>query len=660
MIVLHDYSFQNIRSFLNKQTISFEGRDKLIQVDGENRNTGGSSGSGKSTALIAIDYLFGLSDIPSTVLQSWLTDEDMVVEGNLTIDSVKTYIRRSKKKGILLQYGNEEFQGTLAEEKLQQIIGIPKNVFKQMIHKKQDERGFFLNKTAKQMYEFLIDMLDLGMQDKKLNKISEDIKILTKSLETSNNDISNIEKSIADLESVLSEKIAPQTIDLSALPDLINKKNEINEQLKQVTIKKHEAIKDIAKPELPILQPYNTDRLTACEFGLKNTLAQIYDVESQITTVDQEILFIRSNRSKIQEKAILAVDKNKKLQELLNNTCYTCKQHYSGDDAKKSQVQIEEEVENIKKEIISLKNELEKEPELSKNSAVLKKGLKTLREASDLLKEQISEEKRNMDEHKRKYDEQIEKIQMSSKTKELEITSKWDAAINQLKQQIWPLESQIQQLESDKANFEKSLSSYNAECASINSKLSNYKAKHAEEHIKMQDADKRLKIAQEAHRLIKTYTIQVFQDTLNLIGDVATEMISSIPNIQNSSIYFEGCRENQNGAIKDEVTPIITLNGHNKIPVKAFSGGEKTAIELAVDLAVIDVIEAKTGKGANFFILDEPFNGLDSICKESCLEVLKQYDTNKKIIMVDHSSELKEMVSDVILIVKEGESSFVS
>ena len=171
---------------------------------------------------------------------------------------------------------------------------------------------------------------------------------------------------------------------------------------------------------------------------------------------------------------------------------------------------------------------------------------------------------------------------------------------------------------------------------------------------------KQLKVAEEAYRLIKTYTIQIFQDTLNLIGDIASDMISNIPNIQNSSIYFEGCKETKSGTIKDEVTPIITLNGHNKIPVKAFSGGEKTAIELAVDLAVIDVIESKAGKGANFFILDEPFNGLDSVCKEACLEVLRQYDTNKKIIMVDHSSELKEMVADVIKIVKDGETSYVA
>ena len=660
MIILHDYSFQNIRSFLDKQTISFEGRDKLIQMDGENRNTGGSSGSGKSTALIAIDYLLGLSDIPSTVLQSWLTKDDMCVEANLTIDKVKTYIRRSKKKGLLLQYGEEEFQGTLAEEKLQQIISIPKNVFKQMIHKKQDEKGFFLNKTAKQMYEFLIDMLDLGMQDKKLNKISEDIKTLTKDIETATASIANIENSIADLESVLGQKVAPTPVDISKLPELIAQKEAINDKLKALEAQKHEAIKAIVKPTLPEFKAYDNATLLKLEEASKVMRDKGDSIDAETQRLNKFLYKISSSKDTIQTKAQMAVDKSKKLQELKNNQCFTCKQHYSGEDAMKTQAQLVEDIDTLKKEIMELKVEVDKEPEILQTIATNKSNYKKITDKYQEIHTRIAEEKRNADEHRKKYDEQVEKLQITTKNQELEITSKFNTAISEIKNQVWPLDSEIQKLQSDKANFDRGVASYENECKSLIAKIDTYKKMHVDEHLKLEASNDKLKVAQEAHRLIKTYTIQVFQDTLNLIGDVATEMISAIPNIQNSSIYFEGCKENQNGAIKDEVTPIITLNGHNKIPIKAFSGGEKTAIELAVDLAVIDVIEAKTGKGANFFILDEPFNGLDSICKEACLEVLRQHDTNKKIIMVDHSSELKEMVSDIITIVKEGESSFVA
>lgn len=168
-----------------------------------------------------------------------------------------------------------------------------------------------------------------------------------------------------------------------------------------------------------------------------------------------------------------------------------------------------------------------------------------------------------------------------------------------------------------------------------------------------------LSVAEEAKRALKTYTLQIFQDTLDSIGAYATEILSEIPNMTNATIYFEGCKENKSGSIKDEVNAIINMDGYNDINIKTLSGGERTAIDLAVDLAVIDMIENKAGKGANFFILDEPFEGLEEINISQCLEVLKQADINKKIIIVDHNPIAKEMINDRIMVERDGEESVV-
>ena len=152
--------------------------------------------------------------------------------------------------------------------------------------------------------------------------------------------------------------------------------------------------------------------------------------------------------------------------------------------------------------------------------------------------------------------------------------------------------------------------------------------------------------------LIKTYTLQIFQETLENIGETATEILGHLHNMSNASIYFEGCKETKSGSIKDEVNAVISKDGSCNVPIKTLSGGERTVVDLAVDLAVIDVIENKAGKGANFFIIDEPFDGLDSEGKEQYLELLQTLNSNKQIILVDHSSELKQMISDVITIEK--------
>jgi DNA repair exonuclease SbcCD ATPase subunit len=126
-----------------------------------------------------------------------------------------------------------------------------------------------------------------------------------------------------------------------------------------------------------------------------------------------------------------------------------------------------------------------------------------------------------------------------------------------------------------------------------------------------------------------------------------------------STIYFESCKETKSGSIKDEVNPIINMDGENEISIKTLSGGERTSIDLAVDLALIEMIETKAGKGVDFFILDEPFDGLDAVNKTECLDILQNLDTNKKIIIVDHSAELKALVHDIIMVVRQGEDSFV-
>jgi DNA repair exonuclease SbcCD ATPase subunit len=660
MIILHDYSIENIRSFVDRQTIDISNREKLIQIDGENRNTGGSSGSGKSTVLIALDYLFGLSDIPSTVLQSWLTKEDMNVEANLTINGQPTFIKRSKKKGLLLKYGEAEFQGTLAEEKLQELIAIPKNVFKQMIHKKQDEKGFFLNKTAKQMYDFLIDMLELGSYDAKLKKINLDISQFTKEIEKYQQNISGFEthaKSLQDILSLKSPPIPPSVVGLDALK---NKHQALTDKLNQASLGKHDAIKNISKETMPEYTPYDNSIISVLEENIKKLRQKDGEFEYALQTMKQEMFGIQTKKALIEEKGKEILEKTQKISELQNSTCYTCKQHYSGSDAKKTLAELLSSVDKAQTELHQLKEDVSKEESVLQHISLMNDNRSKLSKKLDELKSQLFAEQSQAQAHKAKYEEKVKILEMSFKNKELEITSKWDTAIKELQSEIWTVSNEIQKAESENASYQKALETYTKEKQDIEERIDTLLKSLDITRNNLQETEKNLRVAEEAQRLIKTYTIQVFQETLDLIGEVATSMVSSIPNIQNSTIYFEGCKENQNGSIKDEVTPVITINGHNKIPIKAFSGGERTAIELAVDLAVIDIIETKTGKGANFFILDEPFNGLDSICKEACLEVLKQYDTNKKIIIVDHSSELKEMVSDVITIVKEGESSFVA
>lgn len=656
MLEIISLSIDNLRVFDKKQVVEFGGRDKLIQVDGENQNTGGSSGAGKSSVFLALDYLLGINDVPATVLQSWLTKEPINVMGVFLNKSKPLTITRNKKTGLVVEYDGETISDNKqAEEKLSEIIGIPRKVFKKMVHKKQGDTGFFLGMTGKETYEFLADILDLQPYIQKSKKIEGNIKTLNDQLNEVKVELTNSVSAREPLVNLLRNKVEPQT---TILPPEEEKKQLKLAELELTTTQKlkEDALAKITKP-VPTQVCFDKTRLVE--------LTQQHDeISTNIQRVDKEISEFRSKISEVDVALVkaknIAIQINKLKEErksLEQNICHTCLQTWIGESAEAKIKTIDEEIKQHLADVLGYKQKIDSKPIVEQKIAELQSQidpLKTqLKEVSDLKTEEVVKEKNHQSQLDTQYSQAMNEFYKNTKDVE-------DFYANRLLNQndnINKLRQTIQRVEDMLRSHQNAVNLYEVEVAQLNTSIDQYDKKIQENEVKQFELEKSILIATEANRLIKTYVLRTFQETLDAIGETATTILSGIPNVANSTIYFESCKENKNGSLKDEVSAIINKEGVNKVPVKALCGGEGTAANLAVDLAVIDVIETKTAKGANFFIMDEPFNGLDAVCREQCLQILKQFDTSKKIILVDHSSELKEMVSDVITVVKTGESS---
>ena len=197
MLTIKELKFRAIGRFVEEQHIIFDTLCNLIQVDGKNNNTGGSSGAAKSTIFDAVDFLFGLNSKPNSVLQSRLTEESIWVEGIFDYNGLPLTITRGKKLKIDLNGEVTTGSAKLSEEKLDSIISIPRKLFKPMLHKTQGEKGFFLNLTPKETNDFLIDCLGLGNFKKPLSDIDAKLAELIKKKETL---LSNLEASKTGLE----------------------------------------------------------------------------------------------------------------------------------------------------------------------------------------------------------------------------------------------------------------------------------------------------------------------------------------------------------------------------------------------------------------------------------------------------------------------------
>jgi DNA repair exonuclease SbcCD ATPase subunit len=681
MLKLKRYSFSGIGRFVQKQTIDLENRSHLIQIDGENTNTGGSSGSGKSTTAEALAYLFGINEIPTTQLQSRITKDSIWVEaefeGGITIS-------RSKKDGLTIKTPEETVSGSskLAEEKLDEIIGVKRELLAPMCYKRQKQGGFFLNLTPKQSHDFLVDCLDLNHLHNKTLKIEDILKNQYKPQKIRiQGFVESQHQALEQLNSLLQEKKQPEPLILEPTDGKRLHVDFLITELESVRDQKTKKLTELGpapvKPSSFIFEEQDAiEQIKNQILKLKDVIAQnlsekeqaVTQANSAIYKIESKIREIKSLGSTIDSKQKRLNLLNGELQHIVEQKCPTCLKKWDSEGFEAKKISIEQEILQISEEINSINIEMSK---IANYELMLIKAKEVLDSKTSLTINVTENEQLNMlQEELRVLNNKKDNLATSINESYLEkhkewtslyqnISSSYDLQIRNIEQEIAETNNKIQYIEMQRAAYDQALKTYESDIVSIKTKIESTSTDLIAKQKELNKIEKDTILAEESIRLIKHYTLQKFQDTLDYIGQRATEIINNIPNMSNAVIYFENAKETKSGNIKNEVNAVINLEGDSAVPIKTLSGGERTSADFAIDLAVSEMIEGMTQKGVNFLIIDEGFDGLDSISKIQCLEILKSLDTNKKIIIVDHSSEVKEMVYDIIKVKRIKEESII-
>jgi DNA repair exonuclease SbcCD ATPase subunit len=679
MLKLKQYSFSGIGRFVEKQTIDLESRSHLIQIDGENTNTGGSSGAGKSTTVEALAFLLGISDIPSTQLQSRITKSPIWVQGEFEGGIT---ITRSKKDGLTIETPEGTVSGNskLAEEKLDEIIGVDRNLLKTMCYKRQKQGGFFLNLTPKQSHEFLVQCLDLGRYQDKIGKMNDLLKeqYKPKKIELESG-VVEIQNTIQELKDYLDQKEKPvKDVRLDIWDeDELNLNIDVLEQALYSENKKYnDNIASLgSKPEpveseskaLLLSQVQNIEtEITALKQKMHNNYTQKEQDVQQMTSAIYKIQKKIDNANNLKIKAIEKETEMKKLQEQYQHieagTCPTCSQNWTSEE---KLVELRYAIADIGMEINACKDAVGQIPHYiemkEKAELLLKNKINTSVNEEETKKiDELQSQKTELNNQISNLDKEYLKAVNDYNQKHSTLTSLYNEKANEIVKEITAKKSEITQIQTVKKAYQDAVMAYEADVNAMMDKISILNHRFTTKQIELKEIENNVILAEESIRLIKNYTLQKFQDTLNYIGNRASQIINMIPNMANAVISFENAKQTKTGSIKNEVNAIINLEGDSKVPIKTLSGGERTSADFAVDLAVGEMIESMTQKGVNFLIIDEGFDGLDSISKIECLEILKSLNTDKKILMVDHSSEVKEMVYDIIKVRRINEESFVA
>jgi DNA repair exonuclease SbcCD ATPase subunit len=683
MLKLNKLRFGNVGRFVSPQEVDFSTKKQLVQINGVFVDTGGSSGAGKSTLIEMIDYVFGINKSSATTLQSRYTKEPMWAEAEFDSGAYAYTISRIKDKGLKVSWVGPEGEGeisgnvALAEEKIKQVLGLDPDLFRRMTHKAQKEDGFFLSLTPKESFGFLIKVM--GMEGM-LNKIEKSEQLVSEKEKLVNSiqlELASLGSKVQDQTEIVrkseAEKLPTQpnldTLELAKaeLAKYLAKAASLDQELENQLslLKQNEPVRPSAAPISP--------RLAEIDFEISklNIEAKALELEKndKIFKIQKALEGLKAKKNsaeyagrKAKEIANFISNHNAQLEHLMENNCPTCLQKWLGTALKEKIDTIKGEIESAKAQHDTLTTEHSGigsiVEQIDRAQAILTTTVNTNPAADVNSKISVLQvEKQNINQASRNADAEILRVYSVANTVHLDrlnsIRSEFDKEKKDTASNIDAVKNVIKTLELEQANYDSSLKSKEKNIAINKEYLNKYVAQLEDKNKEYQKAQSEFLLYQEAKRLFKSYTNKMFEEALETIGRNATERLNKIPNMSTASVYFEPFKEVK-GKIKEEVSVVVSMDGDIGIPIKSLSGGERSAADLAVDLAVADFIEEHSGMGANYLILDEPCSGMDTVCKQEYIEMLKTVSTNKQILIVEHSTEVKEMVDDVITVRREG------
>jgi DNA repair exonuclease SbcCD ATPase subunit len=140
----------------------------------------------------------------------------------------------------------------------------------------------------------------------------------------------------------------------------------------------------------------------------------------------------------------------------------------------------------------------------------------------------------------------------------------------------------------------------------------------------------------------------IFGEALQDIETRVNERLSRLANVSHVTLHFKSEVTTGAGKVNRTITPVASVNGHETHLDAGLSGGMYTSVEGVIDLAVMAVAQERTGTLPGFLFLDESFEGQGNVTKEAALEILREYGNEKLVVVVDHSSEIKEVFTQFI------------
>lgn len=697
---------KGLRSFSEQSEVEFP-ESGMMLVRGKNLDSGGSSGSGKSSLLLAISYLLGFCRFPATALQTWLTEEPLNVEGTFDVKDGELIISRGQKLELTLNGKEVKGSAKQLEEKINKYIGLAPDLLSALTYRGQKQPGLFLSKTDSQKKEFLTLLLDLSRFEVEYETSQGRSRQLQADFDAQKFLVDKLGLDLIKARSSFTPALVSDEKALQGQLDLATKHSDRLREQVQVIRNGVKAFEMKVEEGALKLRRDAEPRLTELEVRVKTLAASKPDlasidssammyVEADLKQAREFCLteeMLERDRQRARQKhsesvhtQLILIEKRlaakpglekrlgslrEQIAELDNSSCPTCKRQWEDADLKAQELVAElalavheyDSIGDPRPEIERLQDEFKSIKVWEPGPEVIE--LKTIVET---LEKQLAEENA-------RYNLAVAMAGKDLQSKAAEARSELERARAGTNDMITRYRgNELERIQDEQMKLEtldREIQMSDNQAGGIRAALNRVQIDNAREReraLQLEAQINRLQVDLDANNL-KQHEINtnlsaeldfqklcgregflgtIFDEVLWEISEETNRLLAMFPNTAHVTLYFRSESISQKGSIKKEIRPVVSIGGFEAPLVSGLSGGMETAVELAVDLAVATVVSRRTGAMPSWLILDESFTGLGPCESEASMEILKAFSTDRLVLVVDHASELKSLFTQFI------------
>lgn len=592
------------KNFMSWENLYFEFSAGVTQIVGWNYDDQNSEGAGKSAIINALTWcLYGKTpkegvNVADVVRRGEKACKVTVeLQNGYTISRSRrpnTLVVQEAKDGAILKFQSIKEAQEYVNEKL---IGIGFETFCQGVYFPQNWPKKFISSTEEERAKILSEIQDLSSFDRARKKAVKEY-----SEASSEAELYSVKKDSL-VSQISSKQNSLRLLEESYSIQKTNLQNLIQEQLSEATQNLQEETNKLMQLEQnkPSLEKHQ----------LEDTIQKVKnDIESKKSLLSEQAYEIK-HRKQLETQIELLDNQIAPLEAEVNSlhTCPTCDQDLNPGNTffKNKKAKTETKLGVLYKDreaLVKKKNNtvVAVDPAVKETIESLTKKLTALENSLSGSAEYDTKVK-NTEALIQSYDSKVVEIQEKlAKVRSPEYFKEMLESIEKEKSDLVTLESELEEVRG--------------------------------QLVLLKDKIYRLGVLKDGFKEIKSY---VFTSFLQELNEKSNEYLGALFN-QEATIKFSNITEDGNTS---KITVDFTLNGE-PISMGLLSGGQHRRAQIAVDLAISDIISSRASAPIDLIVLDEAFKDLSETSVEKILNFLET--RSGTTIIIEHNSMIKSII----------------